>query len=128
MNILLLALMLIHGPGQAMPTVVETNGNTMQIHQPGQPMPVTVTVRRRNVPDPDVSSISGMGFGMASPKNNFEDLKRCKITKKKCNRCNGRRQLQQSCEKCQHTGIITQKKWLNPKNGRFELDKDPLKK
>lgn len=127
MNILLLALMLIHSPGQAMPTVVETNGNTMQMHQPGQPMPTTITVRRRNTPDPDVTSISSMGFGM-SAKSNFEDPSRCKTTKKKCNRCNGRWQLKKNCEKCKYTGVITIKKWLNPKTGKFDLDADPLKK
>lgn len=128
MNILILAIMLMHSPGQTMPTVVTTNGDTMQMHIQGQPMPVTVTVRRRRIYDPDVSSISSMGFGMASPKNAFEDPKRCKTTKKKCNRCNGRWQLKQNCKKCNYTGTITTKKWLNPKNGKFELDKDPLKK
>lgn len=126
MNILLLlATMLIHSPGQAMPTVVETNGNTTQMHIQGQPMPVTISLRRRNVPDPNVSSISSMGFGMAA-KSNFEDPKRCKTTKTKCNRCNGRRELKQNCKKCNYTGTITTKKWLNPKNGKFELDEDPL--
>lgn len=129
MNILiLLATILIHTPGQNMPTVVDTNVNVTQIHSPNTPMPTTITVRRRRSYDPDVSSISSMGFGMASKSSTSDDPKRCKITKKKCNRCNGRWQLKRNCEKCNYTGTITIKKWLNPKNGKFELSKDPLNK